>query len=242
MKPLPFRLRQKTDLEKWRVETFWTKEPETIAWIEGFRKGDTFLDIGANIGIYSLYAAKLGAIVAAIEPHPGNHLALTINTRQLNRGLPIRVYWACVGHQEQMVAFKCEEKTAAGSTGGGYTRAGGLDVSVYCYTIDRLMDLCGPFEHIKIDVDGEEKLIVQGMSESLKNRAFRSCLIEVEPQHKPYIITQFEAHGYSRANTFNFMHPHSTDRRRKEGIDVENIVFTRVELRDPADAERANDS
>ena len=44
---------------QWRVETFFTKEPETLEWIDGFvnSKKIIFWDIGANIGLYSIYAA-----------------------------------------------------------------------------------------------------------------------------------------------------------------------------------------
>lgn len=45
--------------ELWRAETYETKEPDTIEWIDlFFREGDVIYDIGANIGQYSLYAAK----------------------------------------------------------------------------------------------------------------------------------------------------------------------------------------
>ena len=46
---LPFKIIQKTDLEKWRAQTLFTKEPETIVWLESFYDGQTFLDVGANI-------------------------------------------------------------------------------------------------------------------------------------------------------------------------------------------------
>jgi hypothetical protein len=41
----------------WRVRTFATKEPGTIAWIDAFAADDVMLDVGANIGLYALYAA-----------------------------------------------------------------------------------------------------------------------------------------------------------------------------------------
>jgi hypothetical protein len=41
----------------WRAETLLTKEPETIEWIETFNEESVFWDVGANIGVYSLYAA-----------------------------------------------------------------------------------------------------------------------------------------------------------------------------------------
>ena len=46
------------NLVKWRVKTFFTKEPDTLNWIDNFKEDEIFWDIGANIGLYSLYAAK----------------------------------------------------------------------------------------------------------------------------------------------------------------------------------------
>ena len=47
------------ELSKWRVETLYTKEPETLEWIDEFEQNKEiiFWDIGANIGLYSIYAA-----------------------------------------------------------------------------------------------------------------------------------------------------------------------------------------
>ena len=45
-------------LNNFRINTFFTKEPETINWIDNFEEDTIFFDIGANIGLYSCYAAK----------------------------------------------------------------------------------------------------------------------------------------------------------------------------------------
>ena len=44
---------------QWRVNTFFSKEPETLEWIDNFKffKDGVFWDIGANIGLYSIYAS-----------------------------------------------------------------------------------------------------------------------------------------------------------------------------------------
>ena len=47
-----------TEFERRRVESFFTKEPETIRWIDELMKpGDHFFDVGANVGVFTLYAA-----------------------------------------------------------------------------------------------------------------------------------------------------------------------------------------
>ena len=45
------------ELCAFRVKTFYSKEPETIDWINSFKENKIFWDIGANIGLYSCYAA-----------------------------------------------------------------------------------------------------------------------------------------------------------------------------------------
>jgi hypothetical protein len=41
-----------------RTDTFSTKEPETLEWLESMVKGSIMWDIGANVGLYSIYASK----------------------------------------------------------------------------------------------------------------------------------------------------------------------------------------
>ena len=49
---------------KFRAETFFEKEPDTINWIKNYNGTGNFLDIGANIGIYSNFFAKSGHVYA----------------------------------------------------------------------------------------------------------------------------------------------------------------------------------
>jgi hypothetical protein len=44
-------------LTSWRYKTFATKEPETLKWIDEMEANSVFWDIGANVGLYSIYAA-----------------------------------------------------------------------------------------------------------------------------------------------------------------------------------------
>ena len=57
------------NVTKYRNDTFFTKEPETLEWIDKFTKNSVFWDVGANVGLYSIYAAKTrDCNVTAIEP------------------------------------------------------------------------------------------------------------------------------------------------------------------------------
>ena len=56
-------------LMRYRHKTFFSKEPETIKWIDEFKKGSPFCDIGAHIGLSSIYAAEVkNSSVYAFEP------------------------------------------------------------------------------------------------------------------------------------------------------------------------------
>ena len=67
-KTLLFEIYDYGEICRYRASSFLYKEPETIKWIDSFNSSEYFLDIGANIGIYSLYAAKKGISTTCIEP------------------------------------------------------------------------------------------------------------------------------------------------------------------------------
>ena len=56
-------------LNRYRAATFATKEPETLEWIDRMSEKSVLWDVGANVGLYSCYAAKArGCRVFAFEP------------------------------------------------------------------------------------------------------------------------------------------------------------------------------
>ena len=70
-----------------RMDRMLTKEPETIKWINNFETDSVFFDIGANIGIYTLYSAiTIQNEVYAFEPHAASYKNLldSINLNNLN--------------------------------------------------------------------------------------------------------------------------------------------------------------
>jgi hypothetical protein len=73
------------ELPVWRAENLLTREPETIEWIDGFEEDSVLWDIGANIGIFSLYAnLRHGISVLAFEPAAPNYYVLNKNI-EINR-------------------------------------------------------------------------------------------------------------------------------------------------------------
>lgn len=73
-----------------------------LRWLyRGLRRGDVFLDIGANMGFFSLFAATRGARVIAIEPNPVLQARLLANFAF--NGLDITLIPGAVGDLHQRV-------------------------------------------------------------------------------------------------------------------------------------------
>ena len=63
-----------------RLKDFFSKEPETLIWLNRLSKEDVLWDIGSNIGVYSIYAAKvIGNKTYAFEPSWKNTFFLQEN-------------------------------------------------------------------------------------------------------------------------------------------------------------------
>ena len=62
-----------------RVLKFFEDEPLLIKWIKKFNSDDVFLDIGANVGSYSLAALSKGSLVYSIEMDLNNNSVLFEN-------------------------------------------------------------------------------------------------------------------------------------------------------------------
>jgi FkbM family methyltransferase len=179
--------------ERWRADTYATKEPDTIAWIDQFvQEGDVLYDVGANIGLYTLYAAKRRhghCRVLAFEPEALNYARLNQNI--VRNGLSEAVTAYCLAITDRTVLDLFYVKAfAPGAALHAFgrpvtqgekpfapkNRQGMLGVS--------LDDLTGGFgllfpNHIKIDVDGIEERIVEGAARTLTDPRLKSVLVEV---------------------------------------------------------------
>lgn len=223
-------------MERYRAETFWTKEPETIAWLESFTNGDTFFDVGANIGIYALYAGSLylDSEIRAFEPHHNNFLRLAENIalNQYTNVMPALLAFSDVKKKEMFYAPSAEIGSSGGQISNPVSEYGKNFEAVYqrmVFTIS-MSEYCALHRlepnHIKIDVDGQEWRIIKGMEDILKDDYLETILVEVNNDKKD-IVNYLYDFGFSTYCIFNKLKNHSRIRRAKEGIKAENIVFVR---------------
>lgn len=178
-------------LPLYRAETLLTKEPETIEWINGFEDNSVFWDIGANIGVYSLYAALNETTqVFAFEPAGINYHILNENIK-LNQ-IDNRISAICIAFNEQVrIDNLYMSDTRVGAAHSSFGKA--IDQfgeplnfqfkqAMIGFSIDDFLSLFDlPFpNYIKIDVDGIEDKILAGAVKTLNNKYLKSLLVELD--------------------------------------------------------------
>jgi FkbM family methyltransferase len=179
-------------LTLYRSKTFFTKEKETLEWIDGFEKNSIFLDIGANVGLYSIYASKKkNCKVYSVEPSPLNLKALSRNIylNKLSNSIFILPF-ALSNNKNSFSKFietSISDGGALNSFGVDYDYRGNkilnntTEFFTYGTTIDDFFEnhLKKNFpNYIKIDVDGIEHLIIKGGSNIIQ-KYVSEILVEV---------------------------------------------------------------
>jgi len=200
-------LNAESEIESFRADSYATKEPETLDWIQrSFQPGDVVYDVGANIGLYSLFAAKYlqsRCKVYAFEPEGLNFGKLNKNV-YIN-GLSGIVLPCCIAvtdrlcfdtfhiHPNIYAADRLGEGLVAGSAlhsfGAAVDYTGTEFRPVHqqgsvAASLDYLWQQFGlevP-NHIKIDVDGLEQEIINGGERTLEDKRLRSVLVEISAE------------------------------------------------------------
>ena len=139
------------------------------------RDGDWFIDVGANVGIYTLLAASRGpgVRVTAIEPDSETFTRLGENV-ELNRFSNVGLISAAVGGAEGTAVF-----TVGRDTENRLARAGESQVATLpMTTLDRVAGADRP-ALIKIDVEGSELSVLQGARDILKSEPGPALFFEI---------------------------------------------------------------
>lgn len=176
---------------EWRVDTLFKKEPITIEWLKSLKKGEILIDVGANMGGYSMLASKAGVKVFAFEPEAENYALLQKNI-VLNESDAI-AYCAAVSDKTGVSKLSLSQLGVGGSchtfgVDGKYNQG--------CVGL-RLDDLNIKADHIKIDVDGCEPQVVAGAIKLLSN-GVKSVLMEVNTNLQSHLamIEVMKGMGY----------------------------------------------
>jgi FkbM family methyltransferase len=183
----------------WRVDTYFSKEPETLEWIDSFQEKENliFWDIGANIGLYSIYnyLKHPKSITIAFEPSSSNLRVLTRNISINNLEKNIKVVTTPLTNKknifQEMKEGQFVEGGALNSFGEKFDFEGKEFKATMKYnllgtTINYLLEnsILDIPDYIKIDVDGIEHLILEGGDKFLNNKKVKSLSIEINENFK----------------------------------------------------------
>ena len=172
----------------YRAKSFSEKEPETLEWIDNIEPGAVLWDIGANIGLYSVYAAKTrSCLVFAFEPSVFNLEFLARNIYMNNLSNNIVIIPLALSENINFASFRMTSTEWGGSLSSfkhdlGYD---GKNINkVFEYNMSGVnmdsiqtgLNIPKP-DYIKMDVDGIEHFILKGGKQILEN--VKGILIEV---------------------------------------------------------------
>ena len=186
-------------LIEFRVDTYFSKEPETLKWIDSFQEKENliFWDIGANIGLYSIYnyLKHPKSTTIAFEPSSSNLRVLSRNISINNLEKNIQIVSMPLTNKENTFQAMNEgefiEGGALNSFGEKFDFEGKefkatMKYNLFGTTMNYFIEhsILDIPDYIKIDVDGIEHLILEGANRHLSNKKIKSISIEINENFK----------------------------------------------------------
>lgn len=173
--------------EEKRVNNFAGEDKIISDVLDSISKNDIFYDIGANIGIYAMFAAdKIGSgNVVAVEPHPINVQRLHSNAK-LNSFNNITILDYAFFDSDKIQSIREINEEAGEGKHHIHTGSGTIDVNVD--RGDKVISECNLESPtvMKIDVEGTEYRVLKGMKDSIFSEKCR--LIYIELHHNKMIM------------------------------------------------------
>lgn len=241
------------DLIQRYLYVFGVWEPHMTHWLQHrLSPGDTFIDVGANVGYYSVLASRLvgdGGNVVTVEASPVFHRRL-LQHAQLNDCRNIRAVNAAVSDSRKKLTFILASSKNTGAT--SIVPYEGPAESTFEIEARPLPELLKPAELtnarvIKIDVEGAEGGVVRGLAPMLdKLRSDVEITVEVTPSRMEQLgdsatelVETMREHGfyaYRLANDYApesypaALHsPRAPVRWRGPVVNESDLIFSRVD-------------
>ncbi len=167
-------------------------------------KGDLFIDIGSNVGVYSILAASTGARVIAIEPVPESFEILKKNIFLNDFQNLIKPINIAVNNKKEALYFS-SDKGALNHVLKDKDKYNN-SIKINSMDLDEILDGTNP-KFIKIDVEGFETNIINGAEKVLKNKSLSGIIIELIGGGKNYGFNEDHLHQKILSygfNTYNY--------------------------------------
>jgi FkbM family methyltransferase len=170
---------------------------------------ETFVDVGANVGSYSLKIAQdykhRGVNVIAIEAHPENYKALCRNI-EINDFKNVKAINKAVSDHKGIVTMY--ERSLVGANRhqsdcyslcntfiheANIVRDDGKTLQVESDTLDNILAVAKP-SVMKIDIEGAEVLALKGATNTLKQ--LRKVVVEIHGDNFDEVRQMLETHNF----------------------------------------------
>jgi FkbM family methyltransferase len=170
------------------------------------RAGDLFIDIGANVGVYTVLAAgAIGATAHAIEPVPATFAKLRLNLRTNGLDGKAHAHNIGLGRSASALRFTTDQDTMNHViTDDTWT---GPSIQVPVLALDRLLDGQSP-SLIKIDVEGWESEVLAGAEATLRQPSLLALIVEMNGGEATLNPNEQAVHDFMHRNGFA---PHAYD-------------------------------
>jgi FkbM family methyltransferase len=164
-------------------------EAPEIAFVRATLKlGMTFVDVGANWGLFSLFAASRVGVegkVVAFEPDLRIYCLLQANAAR-NALAQMQTFALAVGDRERELTLAAHDHAAEN---WGISRVVSKasesqpTLVVPCKPLDAVLEQAGvqTVDLVKIDVEGAEDLVLSGMADGLRKQRYRRIMLELHP-------------------------------------------------------------
>ena len=214
-----------------RALTFNSKEEDTLAWLKN-NPGLDLVDIGANVGIYSLYFAKLSenSRIYSFEPDASSFTSLVKNI-SVNSTPNIKAFCIAMGSRKGFYEMNFHDFAAgagAGAIDSEYIFTNARDKKKYtqqtfCETLDYCSEKLIMTENclVKIDVDGPEYEIINSGKNFLSSNKVKSVMIEINSKNekdKHKIFSLMQSYGYKQIYQGNWI-------EKYKDYDISNFFF-----------------
>lgn len=212
-------------------------EPDVVDYLRrAVRPGMTVLDIGANIGIYTLLCAKqVGArgMVHSFEPTPATFARLERNVA-LNRLANVRINQVALSDQEGVTEFHLYHQNAMNSLARQAWVGKVKDVvHVRTRTLDGYLAEQGitRVDLLKLDVEGAERMVLRGGAALLQGEDAPALLVEFCDRtteafgYRAVVLRDLlEGHGYTLYRWNHRLHRLEPEPRRTDYTLYANLV------------------
>ncbi len=191
----------------------WYELRTTELFIKLVKPGSTVIDVGSNVGFFTLLAARLAhenGRVLSFEPEP-TCFSLLSKSIERNRFANVRAFQQCVSNQDgqKTLYLSVTKHRGLHST---VKDLGGDKIVVESTCLDTIAEMLGldQVDLLKIDVEGAEPEVLEGAGRLLVEGRIRNIIMEWEhpeiwAEHKDIlhkILSVFDAYRFARSIPF----------------------------------------